>query len=189
LILGLVTLGTTNAKPNEDIRIETYIEQEMDRNIIPGLSVGIIENGEIIYLRGFGQADLSNRQVTAQTPFIIGSMSKFFTALAVMQLVEAGKIDLDTPVQYYIPDFTLTDRESSALITTRHLLNQNSGISNIEGLRQCADMSDYSIGETVEKLKSTELAHPVGSRFMYSNSNYVVLELLVESVSGDTYGH
>ena len=63
LILGLVTLGTTNAKPNEDIRIETYIEQEMDRNIIPGLSVGIIENGEIIYLRGFGQADLSNRQV------------------------------------------------------------------------------------------------------------------------------
>ena len=72
--------------------IDSFVQEEMRKNRIPGLSVGIVEGNEVIYLRGFGDAG-SDRQVTPQTSFIIGSMSKSFTALAIMQLVEAGRID------------------------------------------------------------------------------------------------
>src|ERR1043166_1560323 len=82
--------------------IERFVEHEMAAQRIPGLALGIVEGDRIAYVRGFGKADDSGRAVTPQTPFIIGSLSKSFTALAVMQLVEAGKIELDAPVRRYL---------------------------------------------------------------------------------------
>ena len=70
---------------------------------VPGLALRIVRDGQCVHLRGFGRADGSGRPFTAQTPLFIGSVSKSFTALAVMQLAEAGKVDLDAPVQRYIP--------------------------------------------------------------------------------------
>ena len=83
--------------------IDTYIQRQMKDARIPGLALGIVHEGRIVHLRGFGRADDSGRPFTPQTPFFIGSNSKSFTALAVMQLVGAGKIELDSPVQRYIP--------------------------------------------------------------------------------------
>ena len=100
---------------------------------IPGLALGIVHHGRAVHLRGFGTADDSGRAFTPQTPFFIGSNSKSFTALAVMQLVEAGKVDLDAPVQRYIPRFRVADPEASALITVRHLLNQTSRLTEGAG--------------------------------------------------------
>lgn len=188
-VLPLLSVPT-NAVPDENTHIaaiESYIAEEMRANRIPGLSVGIVEDNEVVYLRGFGKADSQGRQITPQTSFIIGSMSKSFTALAIMQLVEAGKIKLDKPVQQYIPWFSLADPEASTQITVRNLLNQTSGISNIAGLRQCVGTGDKSIEQAVQELSKTELAHPAGTKFQYSNANYVVLGLLVEAVSGEPY--
>ena len=70
---------------------------------IPGLALGIVHNDEVVHLRGFGEADPAGRTVTPQTPFILASASKSFTALAIMQLVESGKVDLDAPVRRYLP--------------------------------------------------------------------------------------
>src|SRR6266480_3482263 len=89
---------------------------------------------QIVHLNGFGEADQSGRAVTAQTPFVIGSMTKSFTALAIMQLVEAGKIQLDAPVQRYLPWFRVADPTASARITVRNLLNQTSGIPTSAGV-------------------------------------------------------
>ena len=86
----------------------------METAHIPGLSIAIVKGDQIVYRKGYGQADPSGRPVTPHTPFIIGSISKTFTALAVMQLVESGKVELDAPVQRYLPWFRVADPQASA---------------------------------------------------------------------------
>ena len=117
--------------PTDFAAIDRYVEQELQATRLPGLALGIVQGDQIVHLRGFGIADPSGRPVTPQTPFIIGSLSKSFTALAIMQLVEAGKVELDTPVQRYLPWFRVADAQASAQITVRHLLNQTSGLSTL----------------------------------------------------------
>ena len=85
--------------------IDAYIADEMRDVRIPGLALGIVHNDKIVHLRGFGIADPAGTVVTPQTPFILASASKSFTALAIMQLVEDGKVDLDAPVATYLPSF------------------------------------------------------------------------------------
>ena len=80
-------------------------------------------------MQGFGQADKSGPEVTPQTPFLIGSVTKSFTALAIMQLSEAGRVQLDAPVQRYLPWWRVADPDASAQVTVRHLLYQVSGLS------------------------------------------------------------
>jgi CubicO group peptidase (beta-lactamase class C family) len=103
--------------------IDRYVQEQMDGSRIPGVSIAIVEGGRVLHARGFGN-DGRGHDVTKDTPFWIGSNTKSFTALAAMQLVEAGKLDLDTPVQRYLPRFRTADPEASARITVRHLLNQ-----------------------------------------------------------------
>ncbi|MBK8021930.1 MAG: beta-lactamase family protein [Chloroflexi bacterium] len=99
--------------PQGDIdRIDTYIQSRMQIANIPGLALGVVYGDEVVYLRGYGIVAPDGRAVTPQTPFILGSTSKSFTALAVMQLVEAGKIDLDAPSPSICP--------GSARATQRH---------------------------------------------------------------------
>jgi CubicO group peptidase (beta-lactamase class C family) len=127
--------------------------------------------------------------VTPQTPFIIGSLSKSFTALAVMQLVEANKIELDAPVQRYLPWFRVADEQASADITVRHLLNHTSGVSTKTGrsFQGDGDTSDTALEQAVRKLKSAELTAPVGSKYQYSTVNYSVLGLIVQTIAGQSY--
>lgn len=88
----------------------------MKSSHIPGLSLGIVRGNETVYLKGFGVADPTGRAVTPQTPFVIASVSKSFTALAVMQLVEADKIELDAPVINYISWFKTKDASSGITV-------------------------------------------------------------------------
>jgi CubicO group peptidase (beta-lactamase class C family) len=127
--------------------------------------------------------------VTPQTPFVIGSTAKSFTALAIMQLVEEGKVELGAPVRRYIPWFTLADEEASSRITVRHLLNQTSGLPTEIGtvylLRE--DLSPEALEREVRALKNMKLERPPGSSFEYNNMNYSVLGLIVQEVSGEPY--
>jgi CubicO group peptidase (beta-lactamase class C family) len=169
--------------------IDAYIEQQMRRLNVPGASLGIVEGDRIVHLRGFGQARPDGGAPTPQTPFFIGSLTKSVTALAVMQLVEAGKIELDAPVQRYLPWFTLADPQASARITVRHLLNQTSGLTTSSGRIRLADFdtSPDATERQARALASLTLARPAGSAFEYSNSNYNVLGLVVEAASGEAY--
>jgi CubicO group peptidase (beta-lactamase class C family) len=169
--------------------IEHFVKDEMAAQRIPGLAMGIVEGDRVAYMRGFGTADDSGREVTPQTPFIIGSLSKSFTALAVMQLVEAEKIDLDAPVQRYVPWFRVADEKASAEITVRHLLNQTSGLSTKTGrsFQGSGDTSDTALEQAVRKLESATLIAPPGSTHQYSTINYSVLGLVVQTVAGQSY--
>ncbi|HXQ32399.1 MAG TPA: serine hydrolase domain-containing protein, partial [Anaerolineales bacterium] len=123
------------------------------------------------------------------TPFFTGSTGKSFTALAIMQLVEAGKIKLDAPVQTYLPWFRVADAHASALITVRQLLNQTSGLPHAIGQTQLSntDLSDSAIENNVRALAKVELSAPPGQRYEYSNANYVTLGMIIQAVTGQSY--
>src|SRR5437588_2060388 len=156
----------------------------MQSSHIPGVALGLVHNDQIVHLRGFGTADQSGRAVTPQTPFVLASVSKSFTALAIMQLVEAGKIELDVPVQRYLPWFRVADPVASARITLRHLLYHTSGLPS----SACStDEFTMPLEQFVRSLAAVILDRPVGSRYEYCSANYDVLGLIVQTVSGQSY--
>lgn len=109
--------------------IDAYIQAQMAQLNIPGAVLAIVEGDQIVHTHTFGRAGPYGVRLTPQTPFFVGSLAKSITASAVMQLVEAGKIELDASVQSYLPWFQVADRRVSAQMTVRHLLNQTSGLS------------------------------------------------------------
>jgi CubicO group peptidase (beta-lactamase class C family) len=169
--------------------IVVYVERHLDRLNVPGASLAIVEGDQIVHLRGFGRARPGGEAPSPPTPFILGSTTKSFTALAVMQLVEGGQIALDAPVQRYLPWFRVADPEASAHMTVRHLLNQTSGLPQLSGLRPLADL-DQSHGareRQARALATLVLTRPPGVAFAYSNMNYNLLGLIIEAVSGAWY--
>lgn len=169
--------------------IDAYIEAQMQRLKIPGVSLAIVEGEQVMHLGGFGRSRPGGSAPSAQTPFFICSLTKSVTALAVMQLVEAGTIELDAPVQRYLSWFRVADPQASAEITVRHLLHQTSGLPASAGEMALADFDDSpDAGERqARELVTMELAHPVGAAFEYSNANYNVLGLIIEAATGEGY--
>src|SRR5688572_11721919 len=169
--------------------VDTYISTRMRELGIPGAALVIVQGDHIAHLKAFGVADASGRLVTPQTPFFTGSTGKSFTALAIMQLVETGKIKLDAPVQTYLPWFQVADADASEMITVRQLLNQVSGLPQSIGQKQVAngDLSDSAIENNVRALGQIDLIAPPGERYEYSNANYVTLGMIVQAVSGQSY--
>ena len=107
-----LTIGSAQASPvqptdTDFAAIDAYVQEQMDNLGIPGIALGIVQNNQSAHMKSFGVADSSGRPITPQTPFRIGSVTKSFTALAIMQLVEEEKINLDAPVQTYLPWFRL----------------------------------------------------------------------------------
>lgn len=169
--------------------IDALVEGERRRLKIPGVALAIVEGDRIAHMRGFGRAHPDGEPPAPDTPFFIGSLTKAVTALAVMQLVEAGRIDLDAPVQRYLPWFRVADAAATAQITVRHLLNQTSGLPLQAGEPGPGAFDDSpGAGERQGRaLATVELAHPPGAAFEYSNANYDLLGLVVEAASGERY--
>lgn len=167
--------------------IDTYIMAQMQAQRLPGLALGIVHGKQIVHLRGFGVATPQGRPVTPQTPMVIGSLTKSFTALAIMQLVEAGKLELDAPVQRYVPWFSLADPNASAQIALRHLLAHTSGIPRFVGRALLAEKGEKTVEQRVRELGAVDLSGPAGATFQYSNANYLILGLVIQIVSGQSY--
>jgi len=184
-------------KPCAYDAIDAYIEEQGRRLRIPGISLAIVEGDQIVHLRGFarkagttcGRARPGGEAPSPQTPFFIGSLTKSITALAVMQLVEAGNVELDATVQRYLPWFRLADPQASTPMTVRHLLNQTSGLPAIAGELTLADFDDRpdATERQVRALSALKLNHLPGEKVEYSNLNYTILGLIVEAASGESY--
>jgi CubicO group peptidase (beta-lactamase class C family) len=166
--------------------IDAYLQAQVKANRIPGLAVAVVQGDQVIFQKGYGEA-APGKPVTPQTQFYLGSVTKSFTALAVMKLVEQGKLELDAPVQKYLPWFRVTPSvPGDANISVRNLLNHTSGLS--EQGDPNASAYTASLEEQVRLLSYVHPTAPVGSRFQYYNQNYRVLGLLLEQVSGQSYG-
>ena len=174
---------------NTFLRVDTYVEEQLEQASIPGAAVAIVQNGRIVHAKGYGVADPSGRSVTSQTPFVLGSVSKSITALAIMKLVEAKEISLDDPVQKFLPSFRSTDDAASQEITVRHLLSHTSGYSTFSGRTffAASNASDDALQSGVQSLSNIALVTEPGAVFCYSNSNYLILGAIVESVSGQQF--
>ena len=173
------------AGPIDTARIAAYVAEQVRRHGIPGVALGIVEGDRIVHLQGFGKADQTGRPVTPQTPFDLASVSKPLTATAVLQLVEAGRVELDAPVQRYLPDFRLADEAASSRITVRHLLHHTSGIP----VTACdTRVGAETLAQYVAELRTVALAAEPGARHSYCSGNYNVLGRVIEVVSGQSFG-
>jgi len=161
------------------------VRRLMARDQIPGVAVGVLERGHLVFARGFGYRDVDSRlPVTPDTLFPLGSCSKAFTATAIALLADEGKIGLDTPVRTYLPDFSLEDRVASATLTPRDLLTHRSGLPRHDLFWYEAP---FSRDELYHRLRFLEPGGPPRARFRYNSLMFVVAARIVEKVSGQSW--
>ncbi len=158
---------------------------EWDKSDSPGCALGIIKNGKLLYKRGYGMANLEhNLPISSTTVFRIASTSKQFTAMCIVLLAEQGKISLNDDICKYLSEMP----EYESPITIRHLIHHTSGIRDYLELMELAGMSDhdyYSDDKAVEMLtRQKDLNFKPGGEFLYSNSGYYLLSMIVKRVSG-----
>lgn len=166
--------------------IDEFMSNQVERLNIQGASLAIVKGDHVEYLQGYGVSRPDGTEMTPQTPVVIGSVSKSFTALAIMQLVEQGKISLEDPVQSVIPWFHLADKEASKKITIQHLLNHTSGLSTNDGQVSISN-GDTTVKEHIKDLANIKLTFPVGEQYQYSNLNYNILGAVIEEVTQTSY--
>ncbi len=165
-------------------RIDRFIDERRVLAGVPGISVVMVQNDQIVYSHGYGLANLATKTpMTDATLLEIGSTTKSMTALAVMQLVEAGKLELDQTVKYYLPWFTTADKNHlSDKITLRQCLTHTSGLSD-ESIPHDTAMDDLALERFVRSFKNSKLEFAPGRKTKYSNFGYAVLGLIVQKVS------
>jgi len=167
--------------------IDSVIDAEMPASGVPGLAYAVVADGEVTSVGARGVTRLgSDQKVTPDTAFLTGSISKSFTALAVMQLVEAGEIGLDTPVSQYLDGFS--GRPAGA-VTIRQLLHHTSGFSTLQGNTSPPDITggEDELARRVDRLAAVTPAHAPDAAWEYSNANYEVLGRVIEVVAGQDY--
>ncbi len=161
--------------------IEQAIAQEMEKQKIPGLAVAVGSDYRLAWARGFGLADVEhNVAVKPATVFRLGSISKPFTAVAAMQLVERGRLDLDAPIQKYVPSFP----EKPAPITARLLLGHLSGIRHYRAGEMGSTRHYTDLIEPLKVFAGDPLLFEPGARYSYTTYGYCLLGAVVEATSG-----
>ncbi|WKK66482.1 serine hydrolase [Lutimonas zeaxanthinifaciens] len=148
----------------------------------------VAEQGKVIYKNGLGMANMEwDIENQTNTKHRLGSITKQFTAMLILQLAEEGKLDLNAPVSDYLPDYP---NDSDPKITTHHLLTHTSGIPNytaFPGFFKDESRDPYSPDDFIKKFEDKELEFTPGERFNYSNSGYFLLGVIIEKVSGKSY--
>jgi D-alanyl-D-alanine carboxypeptidase len=189
LFINLITPNWIGAQPIDRKTllesIDSIAEEAIKSGPVAGLSLAIMHKGEVILAKGYGYADLENDlPTTAETVYGIRSISKNFTAALILKLVEDRKLELDDPISKYLPDLPTLWQP----ITVRQLLSHTSGIRNYGGERW---RKNYRLGLSPEEwlalYRDDPLDFPPGSNYSYSNTGYLLLQLLIEKVSGQTY--
>jgi CubicO group peptidase (beta-lactamase class C family) len=189
LILAGAAPAASAEAPDGDVveRIETHVAEGLEANRVPGGALAVIEADGALHLRGFGVTGRHGDEVTPDTPFVIGSATKSMTALAVLQLVEDGAVDLDDPLATHLDGFEVLPAAWSEQVTVRRLLEQTSGLPPLAGAPATTWLQDVSIAEAAARVNGTELVHEPGTVWQYTNANYVLLGALIEEVTGRPY--
>ncbi len=171
-------------------RIDSIIEKGREQIKLPGVSTAIMQSGKIILAKGYGFADRKNKTPASEfTIYPIGSLSKQFTAAAIMKLVERGKLYLDDPVAKYLPEYKNVAKPT---LLIRHLLQQTSGIPEWDDLPEMAavdtsNSDSFTLTKIINVLGHQKQLYPPGYWWSYSNSNYSLLAAVIERISGKTY--
>lgn len=168
----------------EPAPIDRFVRDYLEQTRLPGAVVAVTRGDRVVHTAGYGHT-ASGQAMTERTRLPVASLSKSMTALAVMQLVEAAKVDLDQPVHRYLPEFTMADRRSQE-ITVRQILTQTSGMAD-SAYPDLTRAQPHTLKEAIAAMREAHLATAPGTRHRYHNPNYFVAARLVEVVSGQPF--
>ena len=161
-------------------KLRVYIEHEMEDKELPSFSMVLVDNQDIVWAEGFGLEDPeTGKPATAQTVYRIGSVSKLFTDIGIMQLVEKGEIDLDSPVTNYLPRFQPRNPYNRP-ITLRQLMSHRSGLLRESRVGNYFDDTGPSLAQTVESIANSELIYEPETKIKYSNAGITVVGYTLE---------
>jgi CubicO group peptidase (beta-lactamase class C family)/D-alanyl-D-alanine dipeptidase len=164
-----------------------FIQAQMAEKRLPALSVALVDDQTTVWARGFGVANpADSTAATAETPYRVASVSKLFTDVAVMQLVESGRVALDTPVTRYVPEIHPANPFGQPT-TLRELLSHRSGLVREPPVGNYFDPTSPSVAATALSLNGTSLIYPPGSRTKYSNAAITLAGYIVERVTGEPF--
>jgi D-alanyl-D-alanine carboxypeptidase len=177
----------TSAAAVNAAAIDQVMADGLASHKLSGAVVGVLKDGKIVFIKGYGMADLEDGQpVKADTIFRIGSLTKQFTSAMLLMLVERGQLSLSDPMSKYFPDFPHPEG-----ITVRHLLDHTSGIRNYSGkeFRESRAWREHDTKEMVSYVAGQDRLNdfPVGTDYRYNNSAYILAGALVEKLTGKSY--
>ncbi|MGH9632575.1 MAG: serine hydrolase [Bryobacteraceae bacterium] len=180
----LIAIGAAVSSAAQPVKeLENFIGREMREKALPAVSIALVDGDRVVWSKGFGYAQPEEKiAATAGSVYRIGSVSKLFTDLAVMRLVERGEIDIDAPVQRYLPEFQPKNPFGKP-ITLRHLMSHRAGLVREPPTGHYFDASTPSLAETVRSLNDTELVYEPGTRTKYSNAGIAVVGYAVERLA------
>lgn len=182
IILILLMLVNQFFAQNLDLFVDSLL---MRYNNAPGAAVGLFHDGEIVFSKGYGKADLENNiSITDSTNFRLASVTKQFTATAILILQQNGKLKLEDKIIKFFPCL----KNYAADITIKHLLTHTSGLPDYEDLIDSKESKQLKDKDVLELLcKQDSLKFPAGTKYKYSNSGYALLSLIVEQLSGMSF--
>lgn len=164
---------------------DEYVEQVMNDWQVPGVAIGIVQDGKIVYTKGFGYRNMSTKMpVTEQTIFAIGSCTKAFTAATVANAVDNGTLDFDKPIKTYLPDFKMQDKYVTDNLTLRDILSHRSGLPRHDLVWYG---SDKNRAELVAALAHLETTAPFRTTWQYQNLMYATAGYIVGKAANTTW--
>jgi CubicO group peptidase (beta-lactamase class C family)/D-alanyl-D-alanine dipeptidase len=167
--------------------LTTLIEHERAAKGVPAISIALVDGQRVVWARGFGWADsTAGVAADAQTVYRVGSVSKLFTDVAIMKLVEKKQLDLDAPIQRYLPDFHPRNPFGGE-ITIRELTSHRAGLTREPPVGNYFDDTNPSLAATVASLNATSLVYKPGSRSKYSNAGIAVLGYVLEKTQRESF--
>ncbi len=195
LVLGCAApaVAQPTVAPTEPYRpvaaaLEKLIRHELDDKAIPAISIALVDDQQVVWAAGFGFQDRRRTiPATAETVYRVGSVSKLFTDIAVMQLVDEGQIDIDADIARYIPEFQPRYQPGDKKITLRMLMAHRSGLIREPPVGNYFDPSEPSLEKSVRSLNGLGLVYPPESRTKYSNAGIGVVGFAVEKSQGEEY--
>jgi CubicO group peptidase (beta-lactamase class C family)/D-alanyl-D-alanine dipeptidase len=197
VLLIYAALASAEVRPNipprgDYIRIAkalgSIIEREIQEKQLPAFSIALVDGDQIVWAQGFGYQDPDKKiPATAHTVYRVGSVSKLFTDIGIMQMVESGKIDLDAPVEKYVPDFH-PHNPFGAPITLRELMSHRSGLLREPPIGNYFDPTEPNLGATVRSINNTELVYAPGTHLKYSNAAIAVVGYVLQELNHQPFG-
>jgi CubicO group peptidase (beta-lactamase class C family) len=198
-ILSLVLMAFRAVQPTQtnqtigDPQIDAVVGQAMRAHNVPGASVAVLKNGEVVWAKGYGMADPARGiPVTPDTVFDAASIAKPVTAWGIMTLVEDGLLDLDAPIEQYLTRWHLPPSEfDHSQITIRRILSHTAGLSTDGDVgvdpKAYVPTLEEALNGAVLGMNALHIAYPPGEDYHYSSIGYTLLEIAVEEVTGETF--
>lgn len=178
-VVALTFVGQVALQNALDERCQTFMSQSQ----VVGMSVAIIKNDQVVFSRGYGDASIGERKASEKTIYRLGSVSKPVTAVIAMSLVESGKLDLDSDIRKWAPEFP----EKGDRVTARHILTHTSGIRHYAGGNEAGITKTYTQADAIKLFGNSDLLFRPGTKRSYSTHAFTVLARALEVAGGTSF--